>query len=67
MRTRYLRIMEKSLSAYSDAHLRRYLDEVKRDGRDRRQSGRPLRGVCRQGRGLLVPPYRDPRSRVTRE
>ena len=32
MRTRYLRIMEKSLSAYSDAHLRRYLDEVKRDG-----------------------------------
>ena len=32
MRTRYLRIMEKSLSAYSDAHIRRYLDEVKRDG-----------------------------------
>ena len=32
MRTRYLCIMEKSLSAYADTHIRRYLGEVKREG-----------------------------------
>ncbi len=32
MKNRYLRIMERSLSAYPDSHIRRYFDEVKRDG-----------------------------------
>ena len=32
MKNRYLRIMEASLSAYADTHIRRYLDEVARDG-----------------------------------
>ena len=32
MNDRYLRIMESSLSAYPDSHIRRYLDEVKRNG-----------------------------------
>lgn len=32
MNDRYLRIMESSLSAYPDSHIRRYFDEVKRDG-----------------------------------
>lgn len=32
MKTRYLRVMEASLSAYSDPHIRRYFDEVKEKG-----------------------------------
>ena len=32
MKDRYLRIMESSLSAYPDPHIRRYLDEVKQNG-----------------------------------
>ncbi|MBO5511122.1 MAG: hypothetical protein J6B24_05250 [Clostridia bacterium] len=32
MNDRYLRIMESSLSAYPDPHIRRYLDEVKQNG-----------------------------------
>ncbi|MBQ4112474.1 MAG: hypothetical protein IJD38_06735 [Clostridia bacterium] len=32
MKTRYLRIMEASLSAYTDVHIRRYLDEVRENG-----------------------------------
>lgn len=32
MKARYLRIMEASLSAYPDPHIRRYLDEVKENG-----------------------------------
>lgn len=32
LRKRYIELMERVLSAYSDAHIHRYFDEVKRDG-----------------------------------
>ena len=32
MKERYLNMMEVILSAYTDAHIQRYFDDVKRDG-----------------------------------
>ena len=47
MKKKYIALMEEALSAYSEAHILRYFDDVKRDGLT--EHGFPR--LCRNGRG----------------
>ena len=48
MKERYISLMEQALSAYPDAHIQRYFDDVKRDGLT--EHGFPCLAANRNGR-----------------